>query len=269
MASDLSALWDYGDPELSEQRFLEAMAGASPTERLVLQTQIARTYGLRQEFDRARELLGEVPNHAETAPEVEARYHLEMGRTYCSATHSGELSPEAKELARRHYGLAFEAAERGALDYLAIDALHMMTFVDSDPEDQIAWNLKAIAFMDRSSQSDAKRWEGSLRNNLGYALHLCGRYEEAISAFSKALEFRRSSGERTSVWIARWMIAWTRRAMGDIHGALREQLEMESERAADGEPSPYVFQELEILYRELGNVQKANEYSRLAKGGPG
>ncbi len=45
MAGDLSHLWDFTQPELSEQRFREALATANPDEALILQTQIARTYG--------------------------------------------------------------------------------------------------------------------------------------------------------------------------------------------------------------------------------
>jgi hypothetical protein len=54
---DLSSLWDYDKPELSEERFRLALAAASGAEALVLQTQIARTYGLRRGFARARQIL--------------------------------------------------------------------------------------------------------------------------------------------------------------------------------------------------------------------
>ena len=46
---DLAALWDFGNPALSEQRFREALAAAERDGRrddaLILQTQVARTLG--------------------------------------------------------------------------------------------------------------------------------------------------------------------------------------------------------------------------------
>src|SRR3954471_14196351 len=88
MAIDVDALWLYSKPEVSEERFRAAMAGASDDERLVLVTQIARTHGLRGEFDRARQILADVAPALEHAPpEVRVRYFLELGRTYASTAH--------------------------------------------------------------------------------------------------------------------------------------------------------------------------------------
>ncbi|HTJ05118.1 MAG TPA: hypothetical protein VL624_07215, partial [Caldimonas sp.] len=63
MAIDLSALWTFSDPALSEQRFQHALIGASADDAFVLRTQIARTWGLRGDFERARAIL--VPLEAE------------------------------------------------------------------------------------------------------------------------------------------------------------------------------------------------------------
>ena len=46
MALDLNALWDFGRPEVSEQRFRDALQSATGDQALILRTQIARTYGL-------------------------------------------------------------------------------------------------------------------------------------------------------------------------------------------------------------------------------
>jgi hypothetical protein len=54
MAIDLEPLWDFKRPELSEQRFKAALEKASGDDTLILQTQIARTHGLRKNFDAAR-----------------------------------------------------------------------------------------------------------------------------------------------------------------------------------------------------------------------
>ena len=57
MALDVAPLWNYSDPAGSEQRFRQALAGASSDDALELQTQIARTYGLRRRFAEARQIL--------------------------------------------------------------------------------------------------------------------------------------------------------------------------------------------------------------------
>ena len=264
MAFDLAKLWDFNKPEVSEQRFREALAEASPNEALILQTQIARTYGLRQDFARAREILAAVEPQLESASgEVKTRYFLELGRTYASPAHSPESqTSEGREKARSAYLLAFGLARTTELDTLAIDALHMMVAADPDPEDQIKWNKAALGYMETSNQPEARQWEGSLRNNLGYALHLQGNYDEALEQFELALAACERSGKRPNILIAYWMIAWTLRALGRLQEALEIQLRLERDWAELGEPDPYVFEELEHLYRALGDEAKATFYAQ-------
>ena len=262
MTLDLSKLWDHGKPEVSEQRFRAALPTASPEEKLILQTQIARTYGIRRDFAHAREILAAIEREIQNASaEPQARYFLELGRTYASATHSPETQTiESREKAKSAYMRAFEITEKARLDYLAIDALHMMAVVDTEPQDQLAWDMKAVTFMENSSQPEARQWEGTLRNNLGYALHLLGRYEEALTQFKLALEARERAGNPQTIRIAHWMIAWTLRALGRIQEAVDIQLRLEREWDEAGEPDPYVFDELMILYRELGDHAKVEHY---------
>ena len=174
MAIDVSSLWDFNKPEISEERFRSALSTASGDDVFILQTQIARTYGLRSDFSTAQQILADMePQIQYAGVEAKVRYYLESGRTYSSATHSPESqTDEVKELARTAFKQAFELAQNAKLDDLAIDALHMMAFVDTVPEKQIEWNLQALALAQSSSQPDAKKWEGSLHNNTGYALHL-------------------------------------------------------------------------------------------------
>ena len=72
MALDLARLWDFGQPALSEQRFVAALADASPDDALVLRTQIARTYGLRKDFGQASALLRELEPQLRLEREREA-----------------------------------------------------------------------------------------------------------------------------------------------------------------------------------------------------
>ena len=263
MAVDIQALWDHSKPELSEQRFREALKTAGSEEALLLQTQIARTHGIRKDFARAREILGAIePQATSASPPVQARYFLELGRTYASATHAQEtVTPEQRELARANYMRAFEVARAARLDDLAIDALHMMAFVDTEPKAQLEWDLKALAHMEGSDQPDAKKWEASLRNNVGYARHLMGEYDEALRQFRLSLAAHERAGRPRNVRVAHWMIAWTLRAQRRFDEAIAIQLRLEREWDDAGEPDPYVFEELEHLYRATGDAVRAETYA--------
>lgn len=267
MTIDVSPLWDFNKPELSEERFRSALFDASADDVLLLKTQIARTYGIRRNFSQAQQILSEIePQIQNASVETKVRYYLELGRTYSSATHPPESqTTEVKELARSAFMHAFELAQKGKVDSLAIDALHMMTFVDTAPEEQVEWNRKAIALMNSSLQQDAKKWEGSLHNNTGYALHLLGRYDDALLEFKLALAANERGGNPRSIRIAHWMIAWTLRALGQLNEAVEIQLRLENECDEAGEPDPYVFEELELLYKALKNNEKAEFYAARRK----
>ncbi len=263
MPIDVAPLWDFKHPEVSEQRFRSALQGAVGDDALILQTQIARTFGIRKDFTTAREWLTNIePNMAGAGAEARVRYQLELGRTYASATHAPELlTPDAKERARAAYNEALRTAQAAHLDGLAIDAIHMLAFVDTSPEDQLKWAQNALAVVEASTQPEAKRWEASIRNNLGYALHQLGRYDEALQQFNEGVVLRERGTDAGAVRVAYWMVAWTLRAMQRNDEALAIQLRLERECDAAGEPDPYVFEELETLYRVAGNNERAEFYA--------
>lgn len=265
MAIDLKPLWNFGDPAGSEARFRSALATATGDDVLILHTQIARSYGLRGEFDRARTaLLTLEPQLEGVGAEARARFWLELGRTYASAAHGPESqTADAKAAARHAYEQALATANGGRLDHLAIDALHMLAFVDTDAADQLKWGREALAVAQQSQQAPARAWEPSLRNNIGYALHALGRHDEALSEFRQALLLRERGTDEEAIRIARWMIAWTLRAMNRIDEALDIQLRLERERELAGKPSPYVFEELELLHRAKGDEARARHYAEL------
>jgi len=266
-AVDINALWDFAKPALSEERFRAALAGATGDDALILQTQIARTWGLRREFERARELLAEVaPQVAAAGTEAQARYWLELGRTWASATHDGAaLTADAKARARTAYDNALALARAAGLDALAIDAVHMMAFVDTDPASGLHWADEGLKIALASRQPAAQRWEASLRNNRGYALQQLGRYEEALAELKLALAARERLGDAANIRVAHWMIAHTLRLMGRLDDALAIQLRLERECDAAGEPDPYVFEELEAIYRAQGDTAHADHYAARLK----
>jgi tetratricopeptide (TPR) repeat protein len=263
MAIDLTPLWDFARPDVSEQRFRAALEKAAGDDALILRTQIARTYGLRKDFDGARKLLREIePAVGSAGPEAKVRFHLELGRTFASAAHSAKLlTSEAKAQARQEYDRALELARTAKLDGLAIDAIHMFAFIDTAPADQLKWGEAAMEVSLSSQQPDAKRWEASIRNNVGYALHQLGRYSEALSHFQKALAIRERGTSAEATRVARWMVAWTLRSLDRNDEALQIQLTLEKDADAAGKPDPYVFEELEALYRKSGNLSKAQHYA--------
>ena len=267
MAIDVAPLWNFSDPAASEQRFRDALATASGDDAIELQTQIARSYGLRRRFDEARRILASVEASIPGAgPAAQVRYHLELGRTFASPAHKpDEVTPDRREQARAAYTAAFEKAKAARLDDLAIDALHMMVMVDTAPAAQLAWNEKAIAYMEASAQPEARKWEGSLRNNVGYAYHLAGRYDEALAQYRLSLAAYEREGRAPAVRIAWWMIARTHRAQSKTQEALAIQLRLEREFDAAGEPDPYVYEELETLYRQAGDAARADGYAAKLK----
>jgi len=84
MAIDLDELWDFRNPELSEQRFTAALKEASEDQALIIQTQIARTYSMRRDYDTARKVLSQLDKslHA-SSDEVRVRYSLRARSHLC------------------------------------------------------------------------------------------------------------------------------------------------------------------------------------------
>lgn len=266
MAVDVLNLWNFRDPAASEERFRSAQEGANQDDWMILETQIARSYGIRKDFERARQIL-EAIQLDQAGPEPRIRWMLELGRTHCSATHSeDEMTPQAQAEARRLFTAAFELARDSGFHYLAVDSLHMMVTVDRAPGLQLDWNLKAVEYMEQCGDEEASRWSGSLYNNAGYALAQMGRHGEAHTLLQKALRFREARGEVENIRIAHWMIAWNQRLSGDLESALATQLRLEAEWEAAGEPDRYVYEELALLHEALGMDERARHYRELMAG---
>ncbi len=114
-----------------------------------------------------------------------------------------------------------------------------------------------------------KKWEASLRNNIGYALHQLGRFDEALTQFEQAAVIRERGSDPGATRVAHWMVAWTLRALGRLSDALAIQLRLERECEAAGSPDPYVFEELEHLCRSLGDGAGALRYEQRRRADQG
>ena len=267
-AVNLGALWDFSNPGSSEQRFREALATAKGDDALILQTQIARTFGMRRDLARAKELLRSLePQLAAAGAEARARHALEWGRVHISAvTRPAERTPENLAMARAAYLRALAIAKEGGLDDLAIDAVHMMAFVDDAPAEQLKWNQQALDMVLASTQPGGKAWEASIRNNLGQSLHALGRHAESLAQFERVLALREAAGSRPrSVYVARWLVARALRLTGRLDEALALQTQLEGQMHIVGDPDPYVLEELELIHRARGDEVRADAYAeRLA-----
>jgi len=88
-----------------------------------------------------------------------------------------------------------------------------------------------------------------------------GEYDEALRQFKLSLAAHERAGRPRNVRIAHWMIAWTLRAQRRFDEAIAIQLRLEREWDEAGEPDPYVFEELEQLYRATGDSARADPYA--------
>ncbi len=160
------------------------------------------------------------------------------------------------------YQRAIELGLEAKRDDLVIDAIHMLAFVDTSPQDQLKWSQKGLDVAMASTQPQAKAWEASLRNNMGYALYQMGRNDEALVQFQRAASLREALGHADRTRIAHWMVAMTLRTLRRVDEALAIQLRLEGENQAAGKPDPHVFTELELLYRAKGDEARAQLYAQ-------
>ncbi len=252
---DLTALWDFGDPALTEQRFRGLLEGdLDPAFRVEVLTQVARTEGLQRRFEDAERTLDEAAM-LESDDRGRIRIALERGRVRRSAG-----DPDG---ARPLFDTAWQLAVAADQDGLAVDAAHMIAIV-SDEAEAVAWNEQALRLAESSSDPDARRWVGTLANNLGWAHHDAGDPEAALVWFERALAARRAEADVGRERIARWSVARCLRTLGRLDEALAMQRELAAELDAAGETDGYVFEEIGECLLELGRTDEARPWLALA-----
>ncbi len=205
---DFDSLWDYDDPAGTEAKFRALLPSVAPgsAAHVELLTQIARSQGLQRQFAAAHQTLDQA--HAlltEGAARPCIRCHLERGRVFNSSGHQ----PEASAQFRAAWQLATAACE----DFYAVDAAHMLG-ISEPASEQSAWNRRAIAAAEQSSQPRTRQWLGSLYNNQGWTLHDQGDFPQALDLFERALCFRQAQAKPSEILIARWCVARCLRSLG-------------------------------------------------------
>jgi tetratricopeptide (TPR) repeat protein len=257
---DFDKLWNYGDPAATEEKFRTFLPAATkspdPEYHPQLLTQIARTFSLRRNFDEAHALLDTVePMLTRHTPVAKTRYLLERGRAFNSAG--------KKDDAKTLFLEAFESAKAAGADFFTVDAAHMMAIVEPG-DDGLAWNMKAIAFAENSSDPRAYTWLGSLYNNTGWDYHEKGEFNQALDLFQRALVFREKQGNADNIRIARWCIGRCLRSLERNSEALEIQHALLMEAEASGGPDGYTHEELGELYLIMGQPHEATPHFAAA-----
>ncbi|MCW5907115.1 MAG: tetratricopeptide repeat protein [Chitinophagales bacterium] len=242
--TEFDKLWDYNNPAATEEKFREVLQSLSPetdlSAFLQLQTQIARTFSLRRMFDEAHAVLDEVltqlPNDEEVA---HVRYYLERGRTFNTAGKKTE--------AREQFLKAKELAAALNEDFYTIDAIHMLA-IAAAPEEAIALNEEGVILAESSNNERAKGWLGALYNNLAWSYFDKGEFEKALSVFLRALKWRDEKKSLREIFIAKWCVARTLRALHRTDDAITIQLGLLEEMVETDQPDGYVYEELGELY---------------------
>jgi tetratricopeptide (TPR) repeat protein len=259
---EIDSLWDYNHPDDTERKFrdliLEAEQSGDKGYCAELITQIARCQGLQRHFDEAHRTLDQAvlmlnENHIRAW----IRYLLERGRVFNSAGQP--------EQARPLFLRAWELGEAAGPDeaFYTIDAAHMLGIVGTQQE-QLEWNLKAMALAERAGDPRANGWLGSLYNNLGWTYHDMKDYGQALDYFRRALQFRQEQGRTEEVRIARWCVGRVLRSMGRVDEALKIQTALRDEYEQYGEKSGYVYEELAECLLALGRNGESRQYFALA-----
>jgi tetratricopeptide (TPR) repeat protein len=252
----IDSLWDYDDPSGTRAKFEEILPAAKRSgDRsyyLQLQTQIARTYGLDNEFGKAHTLLDTVEQSLADAPGIATvRYLLERGRAF----RSGGDPAKAESL----FVQAFETGKLIGADFCAIDAAHMVALAVASPEDKLKWNLIGVGLAEKSSDPRARGWLGSLCNNIGWDCHDQAKYDQALDMFDKALAFRIEQGKPKDIGIAKWCVARALRSLERYDEALKIQVELKDEYDSTGQQDGYVHEELGELYLVLGKLEESEK----------
>ena len=249
----IDELWDYDHPAASEARFREAITAADAAGDTAAadegRTQLARSLGLQRRFDEGDAVLDVLDAAHPVADRVRVRARLERGRLRRSG---GDVPASVP-----HFEAAWTLAQALGEDGLAVDAAHMLAIVDAAPG-EATWHERALTLADTSADPAARRWRGSLWNNIGWARFEAGDHDGALAAFETALAARREQGKPKETRIAEWSVARALRALGRPAEALAIQRRLVVETADAGdEEDGYMSEEIGECLLVLGRADEA------------
>ena len=197
---DLNALWDFDDPAASGARFRAAIDAAEADGDAATadeaRTQLARTLGLQARFEDGDQIL-------------DLRRRRPPGR----GSRPGPVAPRARPPApveRRHDVRGGARSRRPGrwLGGWARTGWPSMPRTCSRSWTRrracTTWNERALELANTSPDPDARRWRGSLWNNIGWERFEAKDLDGALAAFETALEARREQGKAKETRIAEW-----------------------------------------------------------------
>jgi len=201
--AELDELWDFEDARGSATRFAAAADNTSRPlcERLELATQLARALGLQDRFDDAHAALDSIGDADDAV--VRTRVALERGRLRNSGGDAATAIPlfeQATAIARDH-----------GLDFLEIDALHMLAIADR--ERSASWAARGIERALQASDPRTRRWLVSLNNNVGWSRMDAGDPRAALDAFREAARWAEEVGTEQQR-------EWAREAIDECEAAI-------------------------------------------------
>ena len=257
----LDALWDFDAPAISETRFRTELAKHPMVSREARETttQVARALGLQRKFAEADAALDTLASDLDKPPaRIRVRYLLERGRIRNSSGKQADAVP------------LFKQADRAALmdtlpgaDYYRVDALHMLA-IASPPDEQMEWNLQALAAAEASTDVRARGWRGSLWNNIGWSYHDRGDYVTALDYWQKGLAAREAAGDKPRVRIAKWTVARGLRSLNRLDEAEKIQQALVMENEAAGTPDGFVYEELAEIALARNDAATAKSWAAKA-----
>ena len=253
-------LWNFSKPDATEAALRDLLPDAEASDdrgaHAELLTQIARTQGLQRKFDQANLTLDAAKALSKGAVgRATIRISLERGRILNSSGSPAEAKP--------HFVEAYEQAVSEQEDALAVDAAHMVA-IAAEGDDIMAWNQKALDLANRSDDPRARRWRGSLFNNIGWSHHDRKDYEAALENFEAALAARRESGDAEQIRIAEWCVARAYRSIGRLEAALSIHRDALKAYEALGERPRFTYEEIAECLLALDRGPEAALYFRQA-----
>lgn len=227
---DFNDLWEYSDPAATELKFSELLTDPHTSNDLnyylQLLTQIARTHSLRGEFEQAHSILDEVEVKINNYPIVEVRYLLERGRSFNSGGQPERAIPLFEQ--------AVHLSEKIGAEFYGVDALHMLGIAAPESE-QLAWHLRGLEAARSCTDERARRWEGSLLNNIGWTYFARKDYKNALITFEETADFYKDKPEYLENYqIAQWSLAKTLRLQDCPDDGLKILQELEDAGKMDG-----------------------------------
>jgi tetratricopeptide (TPR) repeat protein len=255
----------------------------------VILTQIARAQGLQRKFDEAKATLDEVSKELSTLEseidssnsttveelakeirvrQVRVRYLIENGRVLNS---SGDSEASIKPF-RMAVQISRIEPKDDDMEYLEVDALHMLAIAEKDESEKIRRSEMAIKVAEKSDAAPkTKKWLGSLLNNLAWIHMDAQRYDVALAVFEKAVKAREEQwrlalaegGDKNEAAIAalrisRWSVARAMRSLGKVEEAIEIQEDL-MEQYKSPMDKGYGYEELALLYDAKGDKEKAKE----------